>query len=61
VSFLHEIKSHADLARIPIFVCTLAPLSLDIVASYGVKRVYDKAFVDLSTIKIDIEKVLYGK
>lgn len=45
LALLHELRSHADLSNIPIVLATnLADqLSLDDVASYGVKRIVDKA------------------
>ena len=45
LALLHELRSHADLSDIPIVLATnLADqLSLDDVASYGVKRIVDKA------------------
>jgi CheY-like chemotaxis protein len=45
LTLLHELQSHPDLANIPIVLATnLADqLSIDDVASYGVKRILDKA------------------
>jgi two-component system response regulator ResD len=45
LALLHELQSHADLAKIPIVLATnLADqISMDDVASYGVKRLLDKA------------------
>lgn len=44
LTLLHELRSHADLAEIPIVLATnLADqISLDDVQSYGVKRILDK-------------------
>lgn len=45
LALLHELQSHEDLANIPIVLATnLADqIELDDVASYGVKRILDKA------------------
>lgn len=45
LALLHELRSHADLADIPIVLATnLADqIEMDDVASYGVKRILDKA------------------
>lgn len=45
LALLHELRSHADLADIPIVLATnLADqISIEDVAGYGVKRILDKA------------------
>ena len=45
LALLHELKSHADLATIPIILATnLADqIAIDDVASYGVRRILDKS------------------
>lgn len=45
LALLHEMKSHADIADIPVLLATnLADqIALDDVASYGVKRLLDKS------------------
>lgn len=43
-ALLHEMQSHADIANIPVVLCTNTAESLDMdtVKYYGVKRVVDK-------------------
>ena len=45
ITFLHEVASHADLAKIPIVVCSTLVLSLEELRPYGVCAVLDKATV----------------
>jgi len=43
-TLLHELRSHADLSKIPVILCTASAdqLPLEHVAAYGVRRVLDK-------------------
>lgn len=42
LTLLHELQSHADLAQIPVVVCSTEPLKLDDLRPYGVRSVLDK-------------------
>lgn len=57
---LHELRSHADLADIPIVLATnLADqIELDDVASYGVKRILDKATMHPEDIVAAIRSIV---
>lgn len=60
LALMHELKSHADLAKIPIILATnLADqIALDDVASYGVKRILDKASMHPEDILVAVRSVL---
>lgn len=60
LALLHELKSHDDLAKIPIILATnLADqIALDDVASYGVKRIIDKASMYPEDISAAVRSVL---
>ncbi len=60
LALLHELQSHPDLATIPIILATnLADqIALDDVASYGVKRILDKATMHPEDIEVAVRSVL---
>lgn len=60
LALLHELRSHADLAHIPIVLATnLADqISLEDVESYGVKRILDKATMHPEDIVAAIRTVI---
>jgi DNA-binding response OmpR family regulator len=60
LALLHELKSHPDLADIPIVLATnLADqIQLDDVKDYGVKRILDKATMQPGDIPAAIRSVL---
>ncbi len=60
LALLHELKSHSDLAAIPVVLATnLADqIALDDVASYGVKRILDKASMQPDDIAAAIRGVI---
>lgn len=62
LALLHELKSHEDLASIPIVLATnLADqIQMDDVASYGVKRILDKASMHPEDIDVAIRSVLHS-
>src|SRR5689334_22989639 len=44
IQLLHTLRSHADLATIPVILCSSAlPEHMPAMAAYGVRRVLDKA------------------
>lgn len=59
-TLLHEIRSHADLAAIPIILCTNSAdqLAAEDVAVYGVSSVLDKATMTPDDIVAAVKRVL---
>jgi len=57
---LHELQSHADLAVIPVILCTNSAdqLSEGDVAAYGVRQVLDKATMMPNDLTVAIRKAL---
>lgn len=57
---LHELRSHSDLADIPIVLATniADQIELDDVASYGVKRILDKATMHPDDVVAAMRSVL---
>lgn len=43
MTLLHELRSHADLADIPVIVCSTTDVSPDTLRPYGVQAVLDKS------------------
>jgi len=60
LALLHELRSHADLADIPVVLATnLADqISLEDVESYGVKRILDKATMHPDDIVAAVRTVI---
>lgn len=59
-TLLHELRSHEDLAAIPVILCTNSAdqLPLEDVAAYGVRRVLDKAKMTPEELVAAVKKVL---
>jgi CheY-like chemotaxis protein len=59
-TLLHELQSHADLATIPVILCTNSAdqLAGEDVEAYGVSRVLDKATMVPGDLVAAIKKVL---
>jgi CheY-like chemotaxis protein len=59
-TLLHELQSHADLASIPVILCTNSAdqLAEEDVVAYGVERVLDKATMIPNDLVTAIKKVL---
>lgn len=59
-TLLHELQSHADLASIPVILCTNSAdqLASEDIEAYGVKRVLDKATMLPGDLVTAIKKVL---
>lgn len=57
---LHELQSHADLAGIPVILCTNSAdqFSQEDVAVYGVRQVLDKATMMPNDLAAAVRKVL---
>jgi CheY-like chemotaxis protein len=59
-TLLHELQSHADLASIPVILCTNSAdqLADEDIKAYGVQRVLDKAIMLPGDLVAAIKKVL---
>jgi CheY-like chemotaxis protein len=59
-TLLHELRSHGDLAGIPIILCTNSADALvdEDVAVYGVRAVLDKAVIQPNDLTAAVKKVL---
>ena len=59
-TLLHELRSHTDLATIPVILCTnnAESLAREDLSAYGVKQVIDKATMKPNDIVAAIKKVL---
>ena len=59
-TLLHELQSHADLAGIPVILCTTSARDLadEDVAAYGVKQVLDKTTMHPADMIAAIKKIL---
>lgn len=59
-TLLHEMRSHSDLAAVPVIVCTSSAgdLSLDTLRPYGVKIVLDKTTMHPEDVVAAVKKVL---
>lgn len=59
-ALLHELQSHADLASIPVILCTNSAdqFSGEDIAAYGVREVLDKAKMVPDDLVAAIKKVL---
>jgi two-component system response regulator MprA len=59
-TLLHELRSHADLAGIPVVLCTNSAdrIADEDIEAYGVKRVLDKAVMVPGDLVAAIKKVL---
>lgn len=59
-TFLHELRSHADLAGIPVILCTNSAdqIAEDDVAAYGVMQVLDKTTMVPADLPKAVKKVL---
>ncbi|HET8884149.1 MAG TPA: response regulator [Candidatus Saccharimonadales bacterium] len=59
-TLLHELQSHADLANIPIILCTNSAPDLvqEDIAAYGIRQVLDKATMHPQDLVAAVKKVL---
>ena len=59
-TLLHELRSHTDLAAIPVILCTNSAdhLSEEDVAVYGVRAVLDKTTMTPSDVVASVKRVL---
>jgi CheY-like chemotaxis protein len=59
-TLLHELQSHADLANIPVIMCTNSAdrIADEDIAAYGVRQVLDKATMHPEDVIAAVKKVL---
>ncbi|RKV97818.1 MAG: response regulator [Candidatus Saccharimonas sp.] len=60
VALLNELRSHADLARLPIMVCSNTDVSLADLRSFGVRALLDKASMRPDEVRAIFSEVLDG-
>ncbi len=58
VAFLHELRSHTNLADVPVIVCSTRTAQLATLRPYGVTAVLDKAAMQTDDILVAVRKVL---
>ena len=60
VALLNELRSHADLARLPIVVCSSADVNLEDLRPFGVRALLDKASMRPDEVRAIFSEVLDG-
>ena len=60
VVLLNELRSHADLARLPIVVCSNTDVSLEDLRPFGVRALLDKASMRPDEVRAIFSEVLDG-
>ena len=60
VALLNELRSHADLARLPIVVCSNADVNLADLRPFGVRALLDKASIRPDEARAIFREVLDG-
>ena len=60
VALLNELRSHADLARLPIVVCSSADVNLEDLQPFGVRALLDKASMRPDEVRAIFSEVLDG-
>ncbi len=60
MALLNELRSHDDLAKLPVVLCTGVGLKLSDVADFGVVAVLDKSTMKPEDVKSALIEVLYG-
>lgn len=60
VALLNELRSHADLARLPVVVCSSAGVNLADLRPFGVKVLLDKASMCPDEARVIFREVLDG-
>lgn len=58
ITFLHELRSHADIAALPVIVCTTKDISVDTLRPYGISAVLDKSTMQPDDLVRAARKVL---
>lgn len=60
VALLNELRSHADLARLPIVVCSSADVNLEDLQPFGVRALLNKASMRPDEVRAIFSEVLDG-
>lgn len=60
VALLNELRSHADLARLPIVVCSSADVNLEDLRPFGVRALLNKASMRPDEVRAVFSEVLDG-
>ena len=60
VALLNELRSHADLAKLPIVVCSNADVNLEDLRPFGVRALLDKASMRPDEARAAFSEVLDG-
>ena len=60
VALLNELRSHADLARLPIVVCSNAGVNLADLRSFGVRALLDKSSMRPDEVRAVFSEVFDG-
>ncbi len=58
IAFLHELRSHADIAGIPVIICSAQQLQLGKLRPYGVVSVLDKTTMQPDDVVTAVRKAL---
>lgn len=58
ITLLHEVRSHADLAHIPVIVCSTEPMNKTDLRPYGVVAVLDKTTMTNADLLAAVKKVV---
>ena len=58
VALLHELRSHEDLAKLPVIVCSSVEIGEEQLSSFGVAKVLDKSRATPDEIRSAIREVL---
>ena len=60
VALLNELRSHADLARLPVVVCSNVNVNLEDLRPFGVTALLDKASMQPDEVRAVFSEVLDG-
>ena len=60
VALLNELRSHADLARLPVVVCSNVDVNLEDLRPFGVRALLDKASMRPDEVRAIFREVLDG-
>ena len=60
VALLNELRAHADLARLPVVVCSNAGVNLADLRPFGVRALLDKASMQPDEVRAVFSEVLDG-
>lgn len=58
MAFLHELRSHSDIAQISVVICSNQTLALESLQPYGVRAVLDKSTMQPDDVVYALRKAL---